>query len=555
MGRALIISKDKLGHGSVRRHLFTFLVGCGFRMVFSGTGLIGPPRGPGRHHISAAICANSAASARRYRYALRMTTLAMTRDQIEAAARAIGGDGHGWRVKASKKLGFSERTLRDAINAGRWSADFEARIVSIIASDHVRVGAVTSAEAGIRADLIEIAGGETAGWQQRAADAARLSVSTIKGAIQGKASEKTKAKIRETLINAATAGGVKPLGRQVGDWVVGMPEGRMPERSGIIAEAVIIHTTQPVVIVHIAHRAGPMGSAPRTEVRTRWIEEASNRGEARDLLDVAITKGQDFITHQLRAISSFKARSEAADRARMIGSIGDDEDLLGRSSHRELLVSGTIERNGDTHTMLRDQMSEEISSINEKIKATKDAITSSLDDKINGLMNVLEDLAEQKGKAVMLREYAKNTIETGDYASPAAAVLADYLFRQAVLDGREARAVALLEETLGIAIPDETIDGQALQRLIETRSWAIEHALSEVAKELGGMVVNRRMIWINEAQAEHSERFHDAFVRFGLFYVVRAPVVWAEMTLAQLKVIIRDHWDRTADPDWEAKIT
>lgn len=480
--------------------------------------------------------------------------MAMTRDQIEAAARAIGGDGHGWKVKAALKLGVSERTLRDAINAGRWSADFEARIVSIMASDHVRVGAVTPAEAGIKADLIEIAGGDTAGWQQRAADASGLSVSTIKSALEGKASEKTRAKIRETLISAATAGGVKPLGRQVGDWVVAMPEGRMPERSGIIAEAVVIHTTQPVVIVHVTHRAGISGSAPRTEVRTRWIDEASDRGDAKDLLDVAITKAQDFITHQLKAISSFKARREAAERARMIGSIGEDADLLGRSSYRELLVSGTVEKNGDTHAMLRDQMSAEISQISDEIKSTKAAIAGSTDDEIDGLMDVLEDLAEKRGRAIMLRQYAESVIETGDYASPAAAVIADHLFRQSLLDGRAARAASLLEETKGIEIPGDTIDGQALQRLVDTRSWAIEQALKEVAADLGGMVVGRRMIWIDEAHAEHSARFEQALMMFGMFYVVRAPVVWAEMTQAQLRVIIRGEWEKTADPDWEVRL-
>ena len=45
--------------------------------------------------------------------------MTMTRDQIEAAARAIGGDGHGWKARAALKLSVSERTLRDAINRHR----------------------------------------------------------------------------------------------------------------------------------------------------------------------------------------------------------------------------------------------------------------------------------------------------------------------------------------------------------------------------------------------------------------------------------------------------
>lgn len=474
----------------------------------------------------------------------------MTRDQIEAAARSIGGDGRGWRLKAAEKLGVSERTLRDAINAGRWSADFEAKIVSILASDHVRVGAVTAPD-GIKAELIEIAGGETVGWQQRAADACGLSISTIRSALEGGASERTKAKIRETLISAATAGGVRPLGRQVGDWVVAMPEGRMPEKSGVIAEAVVIHTTQPVVIVHISHKAGIGGAAPKAEVRTRWIDAEDDRAAARALLDTAISKGEDFISHQLRAIASFKARKEAASRAQMIGSIGDDTELLEKSSYRELLVSGTVEKDGDTHANLRDRMDAEIAAISAEIRDVKVQIAQA--NALDGLLDVLEDLSEKKGRAIMLRQYAESVIETGDYASPAAAVIADYLFRQSVLDGRASRARAILEETSGIDVSEDTIDGQAVKRLVETRSWALEQAMKEVAEEVGGMVVGRRMIWIDEANAEHSERFSEAFTMFGLYYVVRAPAVWDEMTQAQLRAIIKDYWDRTEDPNWEVK--
>lgn len=468
--------------------------------------------------------------------------MTMTRDQIEAAARAIGGDGHGWKARAALKLSVSERTLRDAINAGRWSADFEAKLVAVMASDNVRVGAVQSADAGIKADLIEIAGGDSAGWQQRAADASGLSISTIKSALEGKASEKTKARIRETLIGAATAGGVRPLGRQVGEWVVAMPEGRAADKVGVIAEAVVFHMSEPMVVVHITHRMGVAGSPPKVDVMTRWIEQAADRGEAHKLMETAISKGEQFIKHQLDAIRAYKLRQEAITKAMTIGSVGDDEDLVERSAFRELLVSGNVEKDGDTHANVQRRADEDFKRLSAEIKEIKKKILAGEDVRQN--LEHLENVSEQKGRAYMLRQFAKSVVSTGEYASPAAAVIADHLYTQELIDRRSPRGQHLVLESAHEA----GLEGYSARRLIETRTWAMKQAIEDVALQLGGFVVGSTMIWINKDHAEHSDRFQQRAATFMGFYALQAAFVREELTQAQLRHVFIEIWNATAKP-------
>ncbi|WP_330448481.1 hypothetical protein FLP41_15270 [Paracoccus marcusii] len=168
-------------------------------------------------------------------------------------------------------------------------------------------------------------------------------MSTIKSALEGKASQKTKDRIRETLIGAATAGGVRPLGRQVGEWVVAMPEGRAADKVGVIAEAVVFHMSEPMVVVHITHRMGVAGS-PEGRCRDA-VDRAGGRSWRGSQADGdGDQQGEQFIKHQLDAIRAYKLRQEAVQRAMTIGSIGDDKDLVERSAFRELLVSGNVEK-------------------------------------------------------------------------------------------------------------------------------------------------------------------------------------------------------------------
>lgn len=252
--------------------------------------------------------------------------MSMTRDQIESAAKSIAGPGAGWKGRAAELIGVSDRLLRTALNDGKWTVDFEQKILVALAKADVATSEIPVTTGGIEADLIQLAGGDKDGWQQRAADAVGVSASTIRSAIAGTMSEKTRLMIEAAFSRAG--GGAGRLGRQAGEWSVSSPETRSRSKS-VLGEAVVVHLTAPVVIVHVTQTVGKTGfgagSSAIYDKKIRWIDEPVTREDGKRVLEAALTRAYEHIATVSAARQSLDLRKDAEKAAERDGCMTIEE--------------------------------------------------------------------------------------------------------------------------------------------------------------------------------------------------------------------------------------
>ena len=333
--------------------------------------------------------------------------MGMTRDDIEDAARQIAGPAAGWRQRAASRLGVSGKTLQNALNEGRWSADFEAKILSALVKSDVRASVEIPVADGIEADLQRLAGGDSRGWQERAAEAAGVSVSTIRSALEGRMSDKTRQAIEAAL--ARVGSGAGRLDRQAGEWAVASPETRSRSRS-VIGEAIVTHLTDPVVIVHVTQRYGKSGfgdgAAPIYDKRIRFIDEPATRERGQQIVEQALTRAYEHIRltsaqRQLSALSNDAAAAAAQD-------FGITLEEARESSYQEIVKQGRRIRALD----VRDELTTRILS---DIARLRDVIAEKSS---TGDIDAAVAAAEEVGGLMMMQKYIARAFDDGEIYGP-----------------------------------------------------------------------------------------------------------------------------------------
>lgn len=354
--------------------------------------------------------------------------MGMTRDQIESAAKAIAGPGAGWKGRAAEKIGVSDRSLRIALNDQKWSADFEQKILAALAKSDVRSSGTdipVAATAGIEADLIRLAGGDSAGWQQRAADAAGVSATTIRNAVAGTMSEKTRLAI-EAALSRAGVGGAGHLGRHAGEWSVSSPETRSRSKL-VVGEAIVVHLTDPVVIVHVSQIVGKSGfgagSAPVYDRRIRWIDEPQSREAGEQVLEAALLRAYEHIATVSAARQSLDLRRDAEKAADRVGVMTIDEARS--ASYASIVRHGRKIR----HDEVRDELVRRIT--RERASLAADVTPGLIAKRLEaGHLDAVAEAAEiwrTIGEIDMMLRYVGRAYEPDGFDSPAFDIVCDAL--------------------------------------------------------------------------------------------------------------------------------
>ncbi|MFJ1291123.1 hypothetical protein E2974_15955 [Paracoccus yeei] len=352
----------------------------------------------------------------------------MTRDQIESAAKSIAGSGAGWKSRAAERIGVSDRSLRIALNGGKWSADFEQKILAALAKSDVRSSGPeipVSATAGIEADLIRLAGGDSAGWQQRAADAAGVSATTVRNAISGAMSEKTRIAI-EAALSRAGVGGAGHLGRHAGEWSVSSPETRSRSKS-VIGEAIVVHLTDPVVIVHVSQIVGKTGfgsgSAPVYDKRIRWIDEPATREAGEQVLEAALLRAYEHIATVSAARQSLDLRRDAERVSDRVGVMTRDEAR--NSSYASIVRHGKKIRHDDVRDELVRRITRDRASLAADV--TPELIAKRI---MAGHLDAVAESMEiwrSIGELDMMLKYAARAYEPDGFDTPSFDIVCDAL--------------------------------------------------------------------------------------------------------------------------------
>ena len=359
---------------------------------------------------------------------IEMADMSMTRDQIESAAKAIAGPGAGWKGRAAERIGVSDRSLRMALNGGAWSPDFEQKVLSALAkADVLSAGSdiPVAATAGIEADLIRLAGGDSAGWQQRAADAAGVSATTIRNAVSGTMSERTRLAI-EAALSRAGVGGAGHLGRHAGEWSVSSPETRSRSKN-VIGEAIVVHLTDPVVIVHVSQIVGKSGfgsgSAPIYDRRIRWIDEPTTREAGEQVLEAALLRAYEHIATVSAARQSLDLRRDAEKAADRVGVMTISEARS--ASYASIIRHGRKIR----HDEVRDELIRRITRERASLAAdvTPELIAKRLAaghlDAVSEAMEIWRSI----GELDMMLRYAGRAYEPDGFDTPAFDIVCDAL--------------------------------------------------------------------------------------------------------------------------------
>lgn len=356
------------------------------------------------------------------------TDMSMTRDQIESAAKSIAGLGAGWKSRAAEKIGVSDRSLRIALNDQKWSADFEQKILAALAKSDVQSSGTdipVAATAGIEADLIRLAGGDSAGWQQRAADAAGVSATTIRNAVAGTMSEKTRLAI-EAALSRAGVGGAGHLGRHAGEWSVSSPETRSRSKN-VIGEAIVVHLTDPVVIVHVSQIVGKTGfgsgSAPVYDRRIRWIDEPQSREAGEQVLEAALMRAYEHIATVSAARQSLDLRRDAEKTADRVGVMTVEEARS--ASYASIVRHGRKIRHDDVRDELVRRITRERASLAADV--TPEMIAKRLSaghfDAVAEAMEIYRSI----GELDMMLRYAARAHEADGFDTPAFDMISDAL--------------------------------------------------------------------------------------------------------------------------------
>lgn len=354
--------------------------------------------------------------------------MSMTRDQIESAAKAIAGPGAGWKGRAAERIGVSDRSLRMALNGGAWSSDFEQKILAALAKSDVRssISEIPVAAAnGIESDLIRLAGGDSAGWQQRAADAAGVSATTVRNAIAGTMSEKTRLAI-EAALSRAGVGGAGHLGRHAGEWSVSSPETRSRSKN-VLGESIVVHLTDPVVIVHVTQIVGKSGfgagSAPIYDRRIRWIDEPATREAGEQVLEAALLRAYEHIATVSAARQSLDLRRDAEKAADRVGVMTIDEARS--ASYASIVRHGRKIRHDDVRDELVRRITRERASLAADV--TPDLIAKRLSaghfDAVAEAMEIWRSI----GEIDMMLRYVGRAYEPDGFDSPAFDIVCDAL--------------------------------------------------------------------------------------------------------------------------------
>ena len=356
------------------------------------------------------------------------TDMSMTRDQIEIAAKSIAGTGAGWKARAAEKIGVSDRSLRIALNDKKWSADFEQKILAALAKSDVQSSSSeisVATASGIESDLIRLAGGDSAGWQQRAADAAGVSATTIRNAVAGTMSEKTRIAI-EAALSRSGVGGAGHLGRHAGEWSVSSPETRSRSKSAI-GEAIVVHLTDPVVIVHVTQIIGKngfgAGSAPVYDRRIRWIDEPQSREAGEQVLEAALLRAYEHISTVSAARQSLDLRRDAEKAADRVGVMTVEEARS--ASYASIVRHGRKIRHDDVRDELVRRITRERASLAADV--TPDLIAKRLS---AGHLDAVAEAAEiwrTIGELDMMLRYAARAYQPDGFDSPAFDIVCDAL--------------------------------------------------------------------------------------------------------------------------------
>lgn len=310
-------------------------------------------------------------------------------------------------MRAATRLGVSEGTLRNALNKGRWSKDFEAKILSALVKNDVRATVEIPVAAGIEADLQRLAGGDSRGWQERASQVVGVSVSTIRNALEGRMSDKTRQAIEAALSRVGADAG--RLDRQAGEWAVASPETRS-RSTHVIGEAIVTHLTDPVVIVHVTQRYGKAGfgdgAAPVYDKKIRFIDEPATRERGQQIVEQALTRAYEHIrmTSAQRQLSALKEDAAAAAEK----DFGITIEEARASSYSEIVRQGRRIRALDVRDELTARILADISRLRDVI-AEKSAAGD-----IAGAVAAAEEL----GGLTMMQKYIARAFDDGDIYGP-----------------------------------------------------------------------------------------------------------------------------------------
>ena len=351
--------------------------------------------------------------------------MSMTRDQIESAAKAIAGPGAGWKGRAAEMIGVSDRLLRTALNEGKWTADFEAKVLAALAKADVKTADIPVVTGvGIEADLIQLAGGDHGGWQQRAADAAGVSASTIRAAISGTMSEKTRLAIESALSRAG--GGAGRLGRHAGEWSVSSPETRSRSKS-VLGEAVVVHLTEPVVIVHVAQIVGKKGFGSGSDAiydkKIRWIDEPRTREDGERVLEAALMRAYEHIATVSVARQSLDLRRDAERSAERDGCMTIGEART--ASYASIVRHGKKIRCDEVRDALITRIMSERASLSADVtpEMIEKRLVAGHVDAVAEAMEIMRSI----GELDMMLRYAARAYEPDGFDTPSFDIVCDAL--------------------------------------------------------------------------------------------------------------------------------